>query len=390
MHCICLVSSSLHRITKNLIIQRASLRVATAQSPYDFDFFSNSTRKLELAGRYAEERALCRSIELYEERGSLLRGTSPITDYGNLFDASSKALTDAYDRCGVVTKEYAQTFYLGTQLMSQEKARAIWAIYVWCRRTDELVDGPNASKITPRALDRWEDRLEAIFEGRPYDALDAALTDTVSRFPLDIQPFRDMIGGMRMDLVKSRYETFDELYEYCYRVAGTVGLMSTPVMGIDPCNTGPLEPVFKAALALGTANQLTNILRDVGEDAQHRDRIYLPLDELEHFGISDQEVLVGVHIPSCGKIDDRWQAFMRFQIHRAREYFMEAEAGVGGLDVSARWPVWSALILYRKILDSIEANGADNFSRRAYVSKFKKISALPNAYLRAMKLTNQT
>jgi phytoene synthase len=85
-----------------------------------------------------------------------------------------------------------------------------------------------------QALDRWEQRLEAIFEGRPYDVLDAALTDTVSRFPLDIQPFRDMIEGMRMDLVKSRYETYDELYEYCYRVAGTVALMSMPVMGIDP------------------------------------------------------------------------------------------------------------------------------------------------------------
>jgi phytoene/squalene synthetase len=85
-----------------------------------------------------------------------------------------------------------------------------------------------------QALDRWEERLEALFEGRPYDILDAALTDTVSRFPVHIQPFRDMIDGMRMDLTKSRYETFDDLYGYCYKVAGTVALMTTPVMGIDP------------------------------------------------------------------------------------------------------------------------------------------------------------
>lgn len=85
-----------------------------------------------------------------------------------------------------------------------------------------------------QALDRWEERLEGIFAGRPYDILDAALTDTVSKFPVHIQPFRDMIDGMRMDLVKPRYATFDELYEYCYRVAGTVGLMTTPIMGIDP------------------------------------------------------------------------------------------------------------------------------------------------------------
>ena len=99
-----------------------------------------------------------------------------------------------------------------------------------------------------QALDRWEERLEGIFEGRPYDILDAALTDTVSKFPVHIQPFRDMIDGMRMDLVKQRYETFDELYEYCYRVAGTVGLMTTPIMGIDPSYKvcGLLLPLFAA------------------------------------------------------------------------------------------------------------------------------------------------
>lgn len=85
-----------------------------------------------------------------------------------------------------------------------------------------------------QALDRWEERLESLFEGRPYDELDAALTDTVAAFPIHIQPFRDMIEGMRMDLVKTRYQTFDELYEYCYRVAGTVALMTMPVMGVNP------------------------------------------------------------------------------------------------------------------------------------------------------------
>jgi phytoene synthase len=187
-----------------------------------------------------------------------------------------------------------------------------------------------------------------------------------------------------MDLVKSRYETFDELYEYCYRVAGTVGLMSTPVMGIDDSYMGSYEHVFKAALALGSANQLTNILRDVGEDAQQRNRIYLPLEELERFGISERDVMMGMHVPSSGKTHERWQAFMRYQIHRAREYFAEAEAGISGLDISARWPVWSALILYRQILDSVEANGFDNFSRRAFVPKSRKLRALPIALLRAM------
>ena len=103
------------------------------------------------------------------------------------------ALARAYAACGEITADYAKTFYLGTKLMTPEKARAIWAIYVWCRRTDELVDGPNAPRMTPAALDRWEERLESAWKGRPYDVLDAALSDTVAAFPVDIQPFRDMV-----------------------------------------------------------------------------------------------------------------------------------------------------------------------------------------------------
>lgn len=315
-----------------------------------------------------------RCIQLQDGGACLTSGLTPRWE---------KLLLDqAYDRCAEVTSEYAKTFYLGTQLMTPAQARAIWAIYVWCRRTDELVDGPNASRITPKALDRWEERLEALFEGRPYDELDAALTDTIATFPVDIQPFRDMIDGMRMDLVKTRYDTYDELYEYCYRVAGTVALMSMPVMGVDPAYKGPLEPVYRAALALGTANQLTNILRDVGEDLETRNRIYVPLDELDQFGIAEKELSGGL-IRADGRADERWQNFMAFQIKRARQCFADAEAGVDLLDQKARWPVWSALILYRQILDAIEANGYDNFTRRAYVPKWRKMASLPLAFGKA-------
>lgn len=360
-----------------------------------------------LKGREVEEHAMWRCIRLQESRdsGLLLPDGSPAPRSSWRWGASNATtgggagafsslgaappppalLEAAYERCGDVTSEYAKTFFLGTQLMTPRQARAIWAIYVWCRRTDELVDGPNASRITPAALDRWEERLEGIFEGRPYDALDAALTDTVAEFPIDIQPFRDMVDGMRSDLVKSRYQTYEELYEYCYRVAGAVGLMTVPVMGVDPSYKGPLEKVYRAALALGTANQLTNILRDVGEDAATRDRIYVPLDELDAFGIREHEVLrTGLHAPSTGKMDDRWRRFMAFQISRARQCFADAEAGVDLLDAKARWPVWSALILYRQILDAVEKNGYDNFTRRAYVPKWKKLASLPVALLRAM------
>lgn len=284
-------------------------------------------------------------------------------------------LSEAYDRCGEVCAEYAKTFYLGTQLMTPERRRAIWAIYVWCRRTDELVDGPNASHITPTALDRWESRLEDLFQGRPFDMLDAALADTVAKFPVDIQPFKDMIEGMRLDLRKSRYKNFDELYLYCYYVAGTVGLMSVPVMGISPDSQATTESVYNAALALGIANQLTNILRDVGEDAR-RERIYLPQDELAQAGLSDNDIF-------AGKVTDKWRNFMKSQIKRARMFFDEAEKGVTELNEASRWPVWASLLLYRQILDEIEANDYDNFTRRAYVSKAKKLLFLPIAYARS-------
>lgn len=284
-------------------------------------------------------------------------------------------LGDAYDRCGEVCAEYAKTFYLGTQLMTPERRKAVWAIYVWCRRTDELVDGPNASYITPTALDRWEKRLEDLFEGRPYDMYDAALSDTVSKFPVDIQPFKDMIEGMRLDLWKSRYMTFDELYLYCYYVAGTVGLMTVPVMGIAPDSKASTESVYNAALALGIANQLTNILRDVGEDAR-RGRIYLPLDELAQAGLTEDDIF-------RGKVTDKWRGFMKGQIKRARLFFDEAEKGVAHLDSASRWPVLASLWLYRQILDAIEANDYNNFTKRAYVGKAKKLMSLPVAYARA-------
>ncbi|KAJ9703017.1 hypothetical protein PVL29_004676 [Vitis rotundifolia] len=291
-------------------------------------------------------------------------------------------LSEAYDRCGEVCAEYAKTFYLGTMLMTPERRRAIWAIYVWCRRTDELVDGPNASHITPTALDRWESRLEDLFQGRPFDMLDAALSDTVAKFPVDIQPFKDMIEGMRMDLRKSRYRNFDELYLYCYYVAGTVGLMSVPVMGIAPESQATTESVYNAALALGIANQLTNILRDVGEDAR-RGRIYLPQDELAQSGLSDEDIFMG-------RVTDKWRSFMKDQIKRARMFFDEAEKGITELSSASRWPVWASFLLYRQILDEIEANDYDNFTRRAYVSKAKKIVALPLAYTRSLVRPSRT
>ncbi|NEQ20433.1 MAG: phytoene synthase [Microcoleus sp. SIO2G3] len=293
--------------------------------------------------------------------------------------------SDAYEFCRQITAKYSKTFYLGTLLMPEEKRRAIWAIYVWCRRTDELVDGPQSPLTTPETLDRWEQQLESIFAGQPIDDPDVALVDTLERYPMDIQPFRDMIAGQRMDLYRSRYKTFEELNLYCYRVAGTVGLMSSAVLGVaDSCSKTPWDrqlddddPV-EEAIALGIANQLTNILRDVGEDAR-RGRIYLPLDELALFNYTEQDLFDGV-------VDDRWRELMRFQIQRARKFYTQAERGIRSLSTDSRWPVWSALMLYQGILDVIERNQYDVFNQRAFVPKPQKLLTLPVAWLRAQAL----
>ncbi|GAB4293055.1 MAG: phytoene synthase [Oscillatoriaceae cyanobacterium] len=295
------------------------------------------------------------------------------------------SVEDAYELCRQVTATYAKTFYLGTLLMSAPKRRAIWAIYAWCRRTDELVDGPRARLTTPETLDQWERQLESIFAGHPIEDVDVALVDTLTRFSLDIQPFRDMIAGQRMDLYRSRYQTFEELNLYCYRVAGTVGLMTLPVMGVaqlphsSPWQASQPQPdPASEAVALGIANQLTNILRDVGEDAR-RGRIYLPLDELALFDYTEADLFNGV-------VDDRWRALMRFQIQRARKFYAEAEKGISALSPDARLPVWAATVLYSQILDAIERNQYDVFRQRAFVSTPRKLISLPVAWLRAQVL----
>jgi phytoene synthase len=298
---------------------------------------------------------------------------------------SYPSVESAYEFCRQVTAEYSKTFYLGTLLMPKEKRKAIWAIYVWCRRTDQLVDGPQAELTTLETLDQWEENLESIFAGYPVENPDIALIDSLERFPLDIQPFRDMIAGQRMDLKRNRYETFDDLYLYCYRVAGTVGLMSNAVLGIEPqWGTTPWRKNQKIhlpteeAIALGIANQLTNILRDVGEDAE-RGRIYLPLEDLERFNYREEDLFQGV-------INENWRQLMQFQIERARGFYTQAERGIRQLSRDSRWPVWTALMLYQGILDVIERNQYDVFNRRAYVPKAEKFLYLPVAWLRAQVL----
>tara|TARA_Y100001978_G_scaffold24885_1_gene21306 strand:+ start:1206 stop:2114 length:909 start_codon:yes stop_codon:yes gene_type:complete len=292
-------------------------------------------------------------------------------------------LDAAFEACRRETAEWAKTFYIGTLLLPYEKRRAIWAIYVWCRRTDELMDSPEAQARSQEELadrlNRWELKTRDLFKGHVQDDLDAVMVDTLERFPQSIQPYLDMIEGQRMDLTWTRYPRFEDLKLYCYRVAGTVGLMTQGVMGLDQAySSAPWSDrpdTSDAAVALGIANQLTNILRDVGED-RGRGRIYLPLEDLEYFGYSEDDLM-------AGRLNQAWKDLMAFQLRRAREWFDRSEAGVRWLSRDARWPVWTSLRLYRGILDVIERHDYDVFNKRAYVGKLNKLLDLPRSFVLA-------
>ncbi len=294
---------------------------------------------------------------------------------------SISQLDQAYEICRKETQQWAKTFYLGTLLLPQEKRKAIWAIYVWCRRTDEIMDSVEASTKSQDELsdnlDEWEENTKSVFKGNIKSELDSVLLDTIEKYPQSIQPYLDMIDGQRMDLNKFRYKDFDELKLYCYRVAGTVGLMTQNVMGIDSAYTSApwsaMPDPSEAAIALGIANQLTNILRDVGED-RHRGRIYLPQADIEKFNYSEEELLKG-------KINNQWKALMNFQLTRAREWFQKSEDGIKWLSSDARWPVWTSLRLYRGILDSIERLDYDVFNNRAFVKNSVKALEIPISFL---------
>ncbi len=290
-------------------------------------------------------------------------------------------LNDDYESCRKETAKWAKTFYLGTLLLPPKKRKAIWAIYVWCRRTDELMDSPEAQKLPinelANRLNEWEAKTRNVFAGTVHTDLDAVILDTLEKFPQSIQPYLDMIEGQRMDLTQTRYETFNDLELYCYRVAGTVGLMTQQVMGIDNAYTNApwsIKPdTSQAAVALGIANQLTNILRDVGED-RGRGRIYIPQEDLVKFDYSEEDLMKGT-------LNQQWELLMAFQLKRAREWFEKSEEGVRWLSEDARWPVWTSLRLYRGILDVIERNNYDVFNNRAYVSKWIKMLELPISYV---------
>lgn len=291
---------------------------------------------------------------------------------GVITELDDQSLQSAYSHCRSITRIHAKTFYMATRFLPNHKQRSIFAIYGLCRYLDDLVDEAedliehneiSHLEIYER-LDLFKSNLVDTYRGvAQNDPILVAFSDTLKRYDISLDLPLLLLEGVKMDLNKTRYETFDELYDYSYKVASVVGLMTSEVFGYED------KKALDYAVDLGIAMQLTNILRDVGEDL-NRDRIYLPSDELENFGISQPSLMTKEKTPEfCD--------FMRFQINRARRYYDEADKGIQMLDADSRLPVLLARENYSRILDKIEENDYNVFNQRAYLNSAEKFSILP-------------
>ena len=311
----------------------------------------------------------------------------------------------AYRYCEELTMREAGNFYHSFKYLPEEQRLAMCAIYAFCRRADDIADGDWADRfpgskgeLDPEAT-AYRNQLESlqdrgtILDEEAYlnkitqlfffrkklstcygdvhstDPVFLALKDTVQRYSIPRDVFDDLISGMEDDLYNNRYRTFDELYVYCYRVASVVGLMCIEVYGYD----NPMAK--KYAESWGIFMQLTNVLRDVGEDIQ-RDRVYLPLNELERNGMEEQEL--------DGKIvlNKHWEPYCREYAVRARTYLEEARALLPLLPRRTRYSPAAMIAFYDKILRQIEKQQGDVFTKRVKLNKVQKISLAAAVYLR--------
>ena len=305
--------------------------------------------------------------------GPLKQERSALPEHKNRVNVDRDSLRRAYRHCAALTAQHSRTFFIASGLLPPEKRRAVRALYAFCRVSDDLIDRPPAGNRVA-ALASWRAQVLA---DSPIDDLDPARASVIIawadarvHYGIPLQYAEQLLDGIAQDIEKKRYDTFDQLAEYAYRVASTVGLMAMHITGFD----GPAAVPY--AIKLGVALQLTNILRDVGEDWRNG-RLYLPLDELARFGLNEADV-------AAGHVDDRWRALMRFQIARARRLYAESLPGISLIHPAGRLAIAAAGELYRAILVDIERHDYDVFRRRAYVGHWGKLRRLPGIWGRAL------
>jgi phytoene synthase len=283
--------------------------------------------------------------------------------------STSGKLQAAYQHCAELTAVHSKSFYLASSLLPDEKRHAMRALYAFCRVSDDIVDHP---QVDPQAgLASWRERALAP-EVDTDDPVVLAWSDTRRRYGIPRHYAEQLMDGVGRDLTQKRYTTFIELSAYAYGVASTVGLMSMHIIGFQGVRAIPY------AIKLGVALQLTNILRDVGQDWR-AGRVYLPAQELADFDLDEGDLAAGV-------VTNRWRDFMRFQIERNRHLYREALPGLAYLNWEGRFAVGAAAELYRAILEDIEAHDYNVFSYRAHQGGWEKLRRLPGICWRSQTI----
>lgn len=285
--------------------------------------------------------------------------------------AGDAALHRAYKQAEIITARHSKSFFAASGLLPEEKRSAVRALYAFCRTVDDIVDEVELKKDRDFELDYWRNIVQTA-SASTDDPVSAAWADTLARYHIPRHYALQLIDGVARDLCQSRYQTFEDLATYCYGVASTVGLMSMYIVGFKSQEAVPY------AIKLGVALQMTNILRDVGEDYRNG-RLYLPREELLAHGIREEDI-------AAGRITDNWRQFMKFQIGRTRRLYEESWAGVKMLEREGQLAIGAASVFYQGILDDIEKHDYNVFTRRAGLSAWGKLSRIPRMWLRIRSL----
>ena len=261
--------------------------------------------------------------------------------------------------CQQKTAASGSSFYYSFIFLSPEKRRAITALYAFCREVDDVVDECSDANVARATLNWWRDEVAAIYGGKPQHPVTQALAEIVPHYDLPREYLLEIIDGMEMDLEQNAYADFSELQLYCYRVASVVGLMAAEIFGYTDRKT------LKYAHDLGIAFQLTNIIRDVGEDAR-RGRIYLPQDEITRFGASNDDI-------TAARETDGFRRLMQFQIERAEHFYDQALSELPDADRKSQRVGLMMEAIYRATLQEIVASGAHVLTQRVSLTPRLKL-----------------
>jgi phytoene synthase len=273
-------------------------------------------------------------------------------------------LAHAYALCRRVAHRLGPNFSVGFRFLPGPKRRAVYVAYAFCRFADDIVDENLGADVRER-IDQWEQELDRCYRGRPTHPITEALADVASRYPVPQEAFAGLIQGCRMDLVKNRYADFDELMVYSDLVATTISTMALAIFGYRDA------AAIERGRDLATAFQLTNILRDVGEDAR-RDRIYLPLDELARFGVGEQDLL-------CRRAVPAFRELMRFQAARVADLYKRAAPLLDLVEPDTRRCTALMGAVYRRVLARIEKLGYPVLERKVGLSLAGKLGLVARA-----------